>query len=258
MEENKPSAPLPPLQDAGLERYMLRGRSQIVQIMQELIDNRCLMSAYVSGGVSFVSALLRVLPEDGAVLLDASPDPAIHARVLDAGRLLCTTQVNRIRIQFSVQELSETMDGGRPALRARLPAEVLRLQRRECYRLQVPLAHMVTLSLPQQVTGADGTACEARVLDISGSGIAAQLPAGGRELTIGEVLGGCTLRLADREPLTVAVEIRNINHQLKPNGTEQLRVGMRFETLSKGTETRIQRYVFNTEREINARTRGGL
>lgn len=257
MEENTPSTPLPPLHDAGLERYMLRGRSQIAQIMQELIDNRCLMTAYVSGGVSFVSTLLRVLPEDGAVLLDASPDPAIRARVLDAGRLLCTTQVNRIRVQFSVQELRETMDGGRPALRARLPAEVLRLQRRECYRLQVPLAHMVTLSLPQ-AAGADGAACEARVLDISGSGIAAQLPAGGRELTIGEVLDGCTLRLADREPLTVAVEIRNINHQFKPNGTEQLRVGMQFDALSKGTEMRIQRYVFNTEREINARARGGL
>ncbi|MFV8823495.1 flagellar brake protein [Thauera sp. WH-2] len=256
-EEKKTFTPVPPMQDAGFERYILRGRGQILQVMKELIDNRCLMSAYIRGGVSYVSAVLKVMPDDEAILIDVSPDAEIHAKALEAEQILCTTQINRIRIQFTATGIRKVVDEGRPALRARLPTEVLRLQRRDFFRLQVPIAHNVTLTIPP-AEGSEQAPSETRVVDISGTGIAVQVPADLRELTIGEFLHGCTLRLTDREPLPVDLEVRNINRQLRPNGTEQLRIGLRFESLPRSADTRIQRYIFNVEREINARTRGGF
>lgn len=256
--EHQEVPPDQPVQDtAGLDRYILRGRRQIIQILQEMIDDRCLMSAHIRGGLSYVSTVLAVEPEQNAILLDASPNPSTHARALEATQLLCTSQLNRIRVQFSVEGIRQASIDGRPALRASIPTEILRLQRREFFRLQVPIAHGIAITLPP-AAGSEGPACEARVIDLSCNGAAVLVPPGVRTLTIGEVVPGCTLRLIDQEPLSLALEVRNINRQTKPNGTEQLRIGLRFESMPRSAETRIQRYIFNTEREINARTLGGL
>ena len=54
------------------------------------------------------------------------------------------------------------------------------------------------------------------------------------------------------------LEVRNLNRQTQRNGTEQLRVGLRFAALPRTADTRIQRYIFKTERELNAKARGGI
>ncbi|HRP65237.1 MAG TPA: flagellar brake protein, partial [Thauera sp.] len=46
--------------------------------------------------------------------------------------------------------------------------------------------------------------------------------------------------------------------QPQRNGTELLRLGLQFMDLPGNAEARIQRYIFNTERERNAKEKGGI
>ncbi len=190
--------------------------------------------------------------------LDVSPDTSINRRVLADDRLLCVTQLDRIRIQFALSELQEVSRSGHNAFRAPVPERILRLQRREFFRLQVPIAHAPSCIL--NAKGVDDTPrqVDARVLDISVGGVALQLPPAVAEFVIGGKLDDCTLRLPELDPIPLHLEVRNINRNVQRSGTELLRLGCQFVGLSRSGENVIQHYIFNTERERNARERGGI
>lgn len=255
-------APTPPPTDIaredGLERFMLRGKRQILQLLQELIDNRCLISAHTGGGHSFMTAVLRLDEGRDRVVLDASPDPETHRRALAADRLQCVTLLDQIRIQFALADVSATQEGTHPALAAPLPKEMLRLQRREFFRLKVPLTHELRCTLAAEDLARKPVQVSARVIDIGAGGIAVMMAPEAAELVIGGTLPACLLSLPDGDPIELTLEVRNITRQTQRNGLEQLRVGLRFAALPPNAETRIQRYIFNTERELNAKERGGL
>lgn len=256
MEDPSTAKPIETERAEGLEKYMLHGRRQITQLLQALIDERCLIAAHTGGNQSFVTALLRL--DDEGVLLDASPDAASNRRALLADRLLCVSHLHRIRIQFSLRGLTEVMENGRPALRAGLPEQVLRLQRREFYRLQVPLKHELSVSLDARNAAGEPVRVDSRVLDISAGGLATVVAPHLAAFVIGERLEDCRLRLPDTDPLQIGLEVRNITHQPQRNGSELLRIGLRFAELPRDAELRIQRYILRTERELNAKEKGGF
>ena len=156
----------PPIElarDDGLEKFMLRGKRQIAQLLQELIDNRCLISAHSGGGHSFMTAVLRIDEDRERVVLDASPDADANRRALAAERVQCVTLLDHIRIQFSLTGLSSGQEKSHPALSAPIPKEMLRLQRREFFRLKVPLAHELTCVLAAEDLARKPVQAQARV-----------------------------------------------------------------------------------------------
>ena len=165
-------------------KYLLRDSREILAILKHIVSARALVSARLAPGrESYLSALIQVDDGEDGVLLDASADPAQNERILRADALDCVTQLDKVRIQFLLKGARLVDEGGSPGFRCALPDSLLRLQRREFYRLQTPLSHAVTctLALPQ----ADGSRrnTELRILDISGGGVAIAVP------TIAEQLG---------------------------------------------------------------------
>ena len=154
-----------------LEKYTLRGARQILQLLQDLITHRGLITAHTGDGHSFMTAVLKVDEERARVVLDPSPDPQANRRALAAPRLTCITQLDGIRIQFPLVGLSEGQDKGRSAFIAPLPTEMLRLQRREFYRLQVPLAHELSCLLRAEDLARKPVEVSARVIDIGAGNV---------------------------------------------------------------------------------------
>lgn len=258
MADAQTPSPIELVRDDGLERFMLRGRRQIAQLLQDLIDHRCLLSAHTGGGYAFMTAVLRLDDDRGRVILDASPDADANRRALASDRLTCVTLLNHIRIQFVLSGLTSGQENAHPALFAPLPREMLRLQRREFFRLKVPLAHEVSCLLCAEDLGRRPVQVSVRVIDIGAGGIAVMMAPDAAELVIGGTLADCRLNLPEADPIELSLEVRNITRQTQRNGAEMLRVGMRFSSLPRNAETRIQRYIFNTERERNAKERGGV
>ncbi len=258
MADAQTPPPIDLARDDGLEKFMLRGKRQIAQLLQDLIDNRCLISAHTGGGHAFMTAVLRLDEDRDRVILDASPDADSNRRALAADRLTCVTHLDHIRIQFVLTGLTSGQDDAHPALFASMPGEMLRLQRREFFRLKVPLAHELSCLLRAEDLGRKPVQVSVRVIDIGAGGIAVMMAPDAAELVIGGKLPECRLTLPDGEPIELTLEVRNITRQTQRNGTELLRVGMRFAALPRNAEARIQRYIFNTERERNAKERGGL
>lgn len=245
-----------PLPTEGLDKYLLHGPRQIRQLLQSLSEAHALVSVHLTPGrESFLSAIVSLADDESAVYLDACIDEGTNRRATQARKLLCVTQLERIRIQFSLEAAALATLDGRTALRAPLPAQMLRLQRRESYRLHVPLSHEARCALPRPD---GGPRLPVRIIDIGAGGIAFHLAPDAPHVELGMELAGCLLTLPDVEPMVVALEVRNVTTQPSRSGNDNLRVGCRFAALPRGADTAIQRYILRTERELNARERGGL
>ena len=260
--DNAPSpAPAPIDMDRRdtIEQFILSGRRQVRQLIQELIEHRALIGGHFGNGRSFLTALLELSDDEEGLVLDASPDAGTNRRVLEAPKLVCVTQLEHIRIQFALHDLRESREkNGRVLFHAPVPGEILRLQRRAAYRLLVPLNHAATGRIAFKDAGGQAVALNGRLLDISVGGIALQLPPDASPLVIGQRLPDCCLHLPNLEPIFVELRVCYLNRLEQRSGSQMLRVGFAFVDLPRKIENTIQRYIFNTDRERAARERGGL
>lgn len=249
--------PYASIQEDGLEEYFLRGRRQIRQLLQDLIDARSLISVHlIPGGLSFLSTIITLSEDEEWLFLDTSPNETIHRRCLQAERLLCVTQLNKVRIQFQVSRSTEIPVEDRPALAVVIPEEILRLQRRDTFRLQVPLSHDLKCILPVLDRHSDEEhqkkRLEAPVIDISAGGLSLEIPPGKNPPNLGDHIHGCYLKLPD-DLIGITLEIRNHGRRIRSNGKEVLRLGCSFVALPAQSSNQIQRYIYQAEREIRSR-----
>ncbi len=260
MPNHHSATPTEPVNTSEYAKYLLRGKREIVQILQGLIDAHALISIHVSPkDYSFLTTIVGFT--DTTLFLDASSDEAIHQRVAMAERLLCIGQLEKIRIQFSLNSASFTLYDGLSAYSTPLPAELLRLQRREFYRLRTPAANPVicTVMVPPKENSNDTVKIEVRVADISGGGIAIMVPANDTHFLPGAEFDNCTLTLPELGEISVRLKVRNLFKQTIHGGdVETLRAGCEFVDLPRNADSAIQRYIFKVERDRNARERGGL
>jgi len=248
-------------QEDGLEEFLLRGRRQVIQLLQELISNHSLISIHLlPGGLSFLSTIVTLSDDEEWIFLDASPNETIHRRCLQAERLLCVTQLNKVRIQFRLINGMEVMLEGRTSLAALIPEEILRLQRRDAFRLQVPLSHGLKCIVPAQ-EGEHAPlhndekprkrGVEVSVIDISAGGLSLEIPFSKAAPIVGDQINGCHLKLPGKI-IAFNLEIRNHGRRILGNGKEMLRLGCSFIDLPAQAANQIQRYIYQIEREIRA------
>ncbi len=225
-------------------------------MLQSLADAGALISAYIMpGGLPCPTALLEV-DQDGNVLIDGNQQESINQRIAAAQYLNCVSQLDRIRIQFRLQALARIDNDGRVAFSAPAPDSLLKLQRRELYRLQLVPGPTVLLQAPAAEAG--GTPLQLRVLDLSGGGLALSVRDDDEaRFRLRSMLPGCQLRLPDTEPMTVQLEVTHVCRR-EPVAGATLRAGCRFVGLSPQAEKQVLQYIFRVERQRNARERRAL
>ena len=236
------------------ERYLLRDPREVVRILNALCDGNALISAHVMpGGLPCPTALLEVGPD--GVLIDGNRQETINQRMAGADYLMCVSQLERVRIQFRLQQLRRVPGDGPATFAAPLPDSVLQLQRRELYRLELVPGPVATVQVPPPAEGLP--LLQVRVVDISGGGLAlavrdedeSRFPPGGQ-------IDTCTLELPDGgEPLAVRLQVAHSSRRTQL-ARYPVRVGCRFVGLAATAEKRILQFIFQVERQRKARERG--
>jgi c-di-GMP-binding flagellar brake protein YcgR len=238
-------------------KYLLRDTREILRLVKGLISGRALITAHLAPGTqSFLTAVVGLSEDERALLLDGSMEESINQQLERAEQITCITQLDRIRIQFDLSG-PVRIDGERsPVFSVGLPSEVLRLQRRDFYRLSTPATQTVTCAIPLRSESGGVTTVDLRILDISGGGIAIAVPPTGAAFEPGMSFSGCRLKLPESEPISARLTVRNLFRLVTRNGVEMLRAGCQFSELPPQADNEIQRYILKVERQRNARERG--
>lgn len=245
----------PLLEPADYTEYLLRNRSEVLFVLRGLLADTDRITAYFNEGRDFLLTAVIAVDEDG-VTLDYGSNAEMNQRALKAERVFCITSHERVRIQFLLHGLRQVEFQGRPAFRAALPDNLLRLQRREYYRLTTPIARPLKCRIPLTSTGGAGTTVEVNVIDISGGGLAIMVPPAGMPFEPGMEFPNCRIDLPEVGILIATLEVRSVFEVTLRSGTQVTRAGCQFLNLPGPMLTLVQRYIIKVERERKARESG--
>ncbi len=245
------------LQAEEHSRYLLRGKTDTVYNLRSLVQKRAMISAFIDASAdSFLTAILDVNPDNDTLILDAASSDVINDRVDGTEQLICVTQLDKIKIQFAANRPVRINHEGHTAFRIALPEVLLRLQRREYYRLIASNPHSLSCLIPVSSGGEKRmVSMEATVLDISSGGLAILLPPNEPTLEPETILNDCRLMLPETGPIVTSLRVRNIFRITNRDGSTMLRAGCEFTDLPASMASTIQRYILKAERERNARER---
>lgn len=234
--------------------FFLYSKTEILSVLQSALQKNTLIGAHFNQGRDyFLTSLIGFGSNNAEIILDVGGDEGMNDKALKAERLIFTTFIDRIKIQFGLASLERTLFEGRPAFIGALPEKLLRLQRREYYRLSTPIAnpiHLRTAILP-------GQSVDLPLLDISGGGVGLMLPLElGSQVEKGQILENCRIALPGEGIVASALGVRNLFAVTARNGTNYVRLGGEFIKLDAAGLRAIQRYITTIERERKARLNG--
>lgn len=231
------------------ERYRVTHTPTIARILREILDAKAIVSMYVDHGQDFcLSSIVDLDEHNGILLLEQGVDQNFNRQLLKAGRAVCSTTQDHVHIQFPCAELKAAKLGDEPVFQAALPQEMLRLQRRESYRLATSVVNPVKclINLGSQFL-------ETVVIDISIGGIGILAYEGSGRLRTGEAYHGCRIELPGTGTFAVSLTVCTTFDVTLRNGRLTHRAGCQFIDLPPSVETEIQRYIIRVERERRAR-----
>lgn len=193
---------------------------------------------------------------DAGLVLDFGASAEMNRKSLEADKLFCTAKLDKVKIQFVLRGVKRIDAHGRPAFLAPLPDSLLRLQRREYYRLQTPITRPLKCTIDFPVAGGSTHRIESHVADISGGGVCLTGLPSHLPLEKDMELPGCNIGLPEVGVIAAVLRLRSVEEVISRSGTRSKRAGCQFVKLTEPMVTLIQRYIIKTERERKARESG--
>ena len=229
------------------ERFHISGRRPVQFLLAGLAEQREPFTVLFNHGKEhFYTMLLAAQPEGGKLIFDCSGSPEINRQLLYSDHNVFIGRPGGVQVKFSTGRAAEVLHAGAKAFLVALPDFVLRLQRRESFRIETPHAR------PLQFFGRlpDGKSFNLPTYDISCSGIgltSSTPPPDG--LSTGLHLNGCRFTLPEESrDFFVDAVVQHITQQEGRHGP-QWRIGLAFAKISHAEENRIQRYIAKVEHE---------
>ena len=231
----------------NLDKYQVHSQVEIVSILRRVMQSKALTTMYFGQGNDFIlSSILHIDEEAATIILDYGSLDAINQKALTSPKIIIVTTLDKVKIQFIVNQIKKAEFEKRSAFEVPLPEKLLRLQRREYFRLTTPLAKPIKCSVP---IPPNNNRIEVTVLDISLGGIAMIDYRHEISLEVGLVYRDCHITLPDVGMVVANIEIRNAFEVTLKNGNKCKRSGCQFVNLAAPMVTMVQRYILQQERE---------
>jgi c-di-GMP-binding flagellar brake protein YcgR len=233
------------------EQYLVHNPKEIAQILTDISKSKSMLNVSFNHGSDVcLTTIIAVDTKNHAVYLDIGLDDAFNSRLL-ANHHVIFSKDDGVRIKWVSAHISAvTLHDGK-AIKIALPQKMLRLQRREFFRLTTPIVNPVPCQIPiVDMTNPDvERTLELILADVSLGGIAAiaQDPLD-PVFVLGANFNQCKISFPDVGVTSLTLQVRNIASITSKDGATKHRIGFQFIEPSRGNEGLINRYTYNLER----------
>jgi c-di-GMP-binding flagellar brake protein YcgR len=237
------------------EQFIVQNQKQIIQILNDLAKHHEMLKVSFNNDTCLTN-VISVDANNHAVYLDIGIDEAFNNRLLVSHHVVFSKD-DGIRIKWTSAHVSlATLKDGK-AIKIALPQKLMRLQRREFFRLATPIVNPVPCIIPI-VDDANPDAekvLELTLVDVSlgGIGVIAADPLD-ELIVIGASFNQCKINFPEVGETSLTLQVRNITPITMKDGAIKHRIGLQFITPSRGNEGLINRYTYNLERQAMAVT----
>ncbi|MBG7618408.1 flagellar brake protein [Herbaspirillum sp. AP02] len=237
--------------------FRVHSRREIIALLTSMMEKNQLLSLLIKGGSeSVITSILEVDADDDSVIIDAAPSAMLNESIVASKRINFEALYNSIRITFAVDGASQIEYQNRPAFRVAIPESLVRLQRREYFRIPTPIAKPLRCTF--RVTQTDGSFATVITLlnNISAGGVGITDEKKILPSTPGMIYEDCQLELGDNTLVSVKLQVRDCKEFKMTNGKVVNRFGCQFVDIPRTVLAAIQRFITKLEREQNAKASG--
>ncbi len=245
-------------QSDDYSQFLLYSRSEILAVLRSLIQKGALITVYFDQGHSFLlTSMIALSADNNEIIFDIGSNEEMNRRALLTKKLIFTTLIDKVKVQFSLNKVSLTHNAGRPAFVGTVPETLLRLQRREFFRLATPIANPINLNATVRRVDGSALVIDVPLLDVSGGGIGLMATLDlAALLQRGDMFPECRMMLPEEGLLVTTLCVRNMFDVTTRSGSHYVRVGCEYVDLPAPRLTMVQRYITRVERERKARLSG--
>ncbi|MBP6070146.1 MAG: flagellar brake protein [Candidatus Accumulibacter sp.] len=235
-------------------QYLLKSKGEMFAVFRGMVEHVSQITMFFNEGRDMVLTDMIAYGDNG-IYLDLGASEEMNRKALEADKLFCVTLLEKVKVQFILRSLRRVERNGGPAFLAPLPDSVLRLQRREYYRMATPIARPLKCAISFPTASGERKTIDAHIGDISGGGLGVISIPLDILLEAGLQLG-CRIELPEVGTVNGTVMVRSVFEMTTRSGSKSQRAGCEFVKLPGPMLTLIQRYIIKVERERKARESG--
>ena len=241
--------PAPNVED-DYSKYEVTTRTEILAILHGMIEQGSLITFYFNHGYDFLlTSLIDVSADGKTIIFDYGSNMEMNRKALQADKINCVSTKDKVRIQFLLSGLGATKHEKRDAFTADIPPFLIRLQRREYFRMTTPMTNPARANIPLPLEDGSLKMFQAIVTDIGGGGVGLNVPQGDLSLKRDAQFSGVAIDLPDIGVAKVEMRVRNIHDVTLANGKIHQHVVCQFVNIQRPMRDLVQRYITKIQRE---------
>ena len=244
--------------DGEDSQFRVRSKREIQSILHGIAQEGTRAALYYDEGNDFIlTTVLKV--NEQSMWLDVGSIAASNQRILRSDKIVFTSSRHQVKVQFVLNRIENALLENRAAFCAPLPDSLLRIQRREYFRLTTPVGNPLRCIIPvsppfaMDLPGFPTSRREVTIMDISGGGVSLVCEAHETELQPGKIYEDCKITLPGVGVISATVKVKNSFEVTLRNGQISKRAGCEFAYLSGEAATLLQRYVVHLQSEALAK-----
>lgn len=219
---------------------------QIQSILRDISESGSFAALYFDGVKDFIMTSLLNVGDEG-VWVEQGVDMPINRRIAESRKITLVSLMGQVKIQFAAGEIRAITYQGYPAFHLPLPVELYRIQRREYYRLMLPLSEHLRCVIPAGRPQAEDQV-EVPVMDVSIGGVRLFYAGSDIEFVLGQTFEGCKINLPGVGNIDVTITVKSVVSISPKPGQTIKRVGCEFVNPNNASGFKLQRYVTNVQR----------
>lgn len=226
-----------------LEEFSLSAVPTVRKLLNSIQEDEHEIYVYLQADhTQFVTEILDINWNTGQIWLGTPYEKALSANCNISTSYVMVSFPDGVKVQFSGQGIVQGQYQNADALRIGIPKSIVRLQRRNYFRVMAD--EELNLQVKLEIPSTQGLAT---LIDISLAGCGFVIPGQPSSHKPGDLLKNVRLTLPDGEgSMLVGLEIRNIKGV--PDHPDQVQLGCEMKMLERGAERRLQRFLLATER----------
>jgi c-di-GMP-binding flagellar brake protein YcgR len=234
------------------EKYRIYSKIAILSILQSIVRNKSRATCYFGRTENFfLTTILSIDTQRNGIVLDYGPDESVNQKALQTNKLNIVAFPDQVKIQFNCVRIERIAFEGRNAFRTLIPESLLRMQKREDYRVTIPTIVPVKCAILVLEEDSSPETVEVTLQNISCGGMAVVDPKCEAYFKEGSVYRNCLIALPGIGTAKVNVRIRRIEMRSLNHGNNLncQRVSCDYVDTDKNTLSMIQRYITKLELE---------
>lgn len=244
--------------DGEDDQFSVRSKREILSILGDIAKDHSRAALYYDEGSCFIPSMVLAVSDQG-LWLDVGPMESENQRLLRSGKIIFISSRHQVKIQFVANRIENALFEDCAAFFLPLPESLLRIQRREYFRLTTPVSNPLRCIIPFSAPAAVIEQVfkilkrEVTIMDISGGGVALVCAAHETELQPGKIYTDCLITLPGIGAINTSVKVKNFFEITLRNGQISKRAGCEFIHLNGESTTLLQRYITQLQSELLVR-----